>query len=137
MAAPDPITPNPPPARPRVAFLGLGIMGSRMAANVAAGFELTVWNRTEDKARRFCEQHPARIAATPADAAGEADMIVTMVVEGPQVQQVLLGPDGAAAGARAGTLCVDCSTIGPSWARSIASELSRRGVRMIAAPVTG
>ncbi len=109
-----------------------------MAANLAnAGFELTVWNRTEEKAQRFCEHHRARIAATPADAADEADMIVTMVVDGPQVQRVLLGPEGVAAGARAGALCVDCSTIGPSWARSIATELRGHGVRMIDAPVTG
>jgi 3-hydroxyisobutyrate dehydrogenase len=138
VAAPDPASSDAPPARNRVAFLGLGIMGSRMAANVAAaGFELTVWNRTEDKARRFSQQHRARIASTPADAARGADMIVTMVVDGPQVQHVLLGPDGAAGGARAGALSVDCSTIGPAWARSISSDLSERGVRMIDAPVTG
>ena len=85
----------------RVAFLGLGIMGSRMAANLAsAGFELTVWNRTAATAERFAEEHGAKLAATPAVAAAGAELIVTMVVDGPQVEHVLLGPDGAAHGAR-------------------------------------
>ena len=66
----------------RVAFLGLGIMGSRMAANVArAGFELTVWNRTASVAEQFGAEHTGtRVAATPADAAAEAEIVVTMVV---------------------------------------------------------
>src|SRR5206468_8053048 len=97
----------------RVAFLGLGIMGSRMAANlVKAGFELTVWNRTGAKAEEFCERHSARLAATPQEAAGESDVVVTMVVDGPQVREILLGPEGAAMGAKEGTLFIDCSTIG-------------------------
>ena len=100
----------------RLAFLGLGIMGSRMAANLArAGFELTVWNRTPEKAEPFCSEHGARFARTPAEAAAGAEIVITMVVDGPQVEHVLLGPDGAAAGAARGTLCVDCSTIGPRW----------------------
>src|SRR5436305_13549926 len=104
----------------RVAFLGLGIMGSRMAGNLAkAGFELTVWNRTESKARAFCEQHGAELADTPAAAAAQADLVVTMVVDGEQVEQVLLGHSGVATSARPGTLCIDCSTIGPTATRGI------------------
>ncbi len=82
----------------RVAFLGLGIMGSRMAANVArAGFELTVWNRTASKAEAFCAAHQGvAFATTPAEAAADAEIVITMVVDGPQVEQVLLGEDGAA-----------------------------------------
>ena len=123
----------------RVAFLGLGIMGSRMAANVAkAGFELIVWNRTQAKAQQFREAHPGvGAAATPAEAANAADIVVTMVVDGPQVEQVLLGEDGAASGATQGTLCVDCSTIGPTAARAIAAELATGGIGMLDAPVTG
>jgi 3-hydroxyisobutyrate dehydrogenase-like beta-hydroxyacid dehydrogenase len=122
----------------RVAFLGLGIMGSRMAANLAAaGFELTVWNRTAEKAERFAREHGGRAAATPAQAATGADLIVTMVVDGPQVEQVLLGEDGAAAGASAGALCLDCSTIGPAWTTAIGARLEDRGLRMVDAPVTG
>jgi 3-hydroxyisobutyrate dehydrogenase len=123
----------------RVAFLGLGIMGSRMAANVArAGFELTVWNRTESRAEEFCAQHPeAKLAATPGQAAADSEIVVTMVVDGAQVEQVLLGDAGVASTAGPGTLCVDCSTIGPSWARGIADRLAERQIRMVDAPVTG
>jgi 3-hydroxyisobutyrate dehydrogenase-like beta-hydroxyacid dehydrogenase len=122
----------------RAAFLGLGIMGSRMAANVAAAdFQLTVWNRTRAKAERFCEQHQAGLAETPAQAAAGADIIVTMVVDGAQVEEVLLGEAGAATAARPGTLCVDCSTIGPAATHAIAARLGERQIRMVDAPVTG
>jgi 3-hydroxyisobutyrate dehydrogenase-like beta-hydroxyacid dehydrogenase len=109
-----------------------------MAANlVNAGFELTVWNRTASKAEQFSAQHGAASAATPAQAAAEAEIVVTMVVDGPQVQQVLLGEDGVAAGAKPGTLCVDCSTIGPAATREIAAALATHGLAMLDAPVTG
>ena len=122
----------------RVAFLGLGIMGSRMAANVAiAGYELTVWNRTAAKAEEFCARHRAKLAATPADAAADSAIVITMVVDGAQVEHVLLGDSGVAVSARPGTLCVDTSTIGPSATRAIAARLSEHGIRMLDAPVTG
>ncbi len=122
----------------RVAFLGLGIMGSRMAASlVAAGFELTVWNRSSGRAQEFAERHGSDVASTPAEAAAAAELIVTMVVDGPQVRDLLLGANGAAAGAAAHTLCIDCSTIGPSWARRIGGELRERELRLLDAPVTG
>jgi 3-hydroxyisobutyrate dehydrogenase-like beta-hydroxyacid dehydrogenase len=122
----------------RVAFLGLGIMGSRMAANlVNAGFELTVWNRTESTAEAFCERHGSKLAATPAHAASDSGIVITMVVDGPQVEQVLLGEAGAAATARRGTLFVDCSTIGPSATRAIGARLADHGGSMVDAPVTG
>jgi 3-hydroxyisobutyrate dehydrogenase len=122
----------------RVAFLGLGIMGSRMAANLArAGFDLTVWNRTRTTADEFAAQHTATVASTPAEAAADAELAITMVVDGPQVQRVLLGEDGVASRAREGLLCVDCSTIGPAATREIAAELSNKGIGMVDAPVTG
>jgi 3-hydroxyisobutyrate dehydrogenase-like beta-hydroxyacid dehydrogenase len=122
----------------RVAFLGLGIMGSRMAANLArAGFELTVWNRTRSTAERFCAEHSAAdLAETPAQAAAEAETVITMVVDGDQVRELLLGPEGAATAA-AGTLFIDCSTIGPSAARELGAELAERDLELIDAPVTG
>jgi len=117
----------------RVAFLGLGIMGSRMAANLArAGFELTVWNRTASTAQAFAESHRATPAAIPAEAAEGAEVVVTMLVDGPQVEDVLVS---AAPGA--GALCVDCSTIGPAATRAIAARLAERGASMLDAPVTG
>jgi 3-hydroxyisobutyrate dehydrogenase-like beta-hydroxyacid dehydrogenase len=122
----------------RVAFLGLGIMGWRMAANLAgAGFELTAWNRTPETAQRFCSEHRADIARTPAEAAAGAEVAVTMVVDGPQVESVLLGDDGVASGASDGLLCVDCSTIGPTATRAIGAALCERGIAMVDAPVTG
>jgi 3-hydroxyisobutyrate dehydrogenase-like beta-hydroxyacid dehydrogenase len=122
----------------RVAFLGLGIMGSRMAANLSrASFELAVWNRTTETAERFAHEHGAKLAPTPAVAAAGAELIVTMVVDGPQVEHVLLGPDGAAHGASPGALCVDCSTIGPAATRAIAARLAELELGMVDAPVTG
>jgi 3-hydroxyisobutyrate dehydrogenase-like beta-hydroxyacid dehydrogenase len=122
----------------RVAFLGLGIMGSRMAANVAkSGFELIVWNRTRERAEAFAEQHGAELVQTPAEAAAQSEILVTMVVDGPQVEQVLLGEAGAVHGAQPGLLCVDCSTIGPACTRSIGERLSELGIAMVDAPVTG
>jgi 3-hydroxyisobutyrate dehydrogenase-like beta-hydroxyacid dehydrogenase len=123
----------------RVAFLGLGIMGSRMAAVLAReGFDLTVWNRTATRAEEFVAANErATVAATPAEAAAGAEIVVTMVVDGPQVEQVLLGPDGAADGATEGTLFVDCSTIGPSFTRAIGDALAARNLSLVDAPVTG
>jgi 3-hydroxyisobutyrate dehydrogenase len=123
---------------PRVGFIGLGIMGSRMAANLAAAdFPLTVWNRTTATAEQFAADHGARLASSPAALAGESDIVVTMVVDGDQVETVLLGPDGVAAGARPGLLCIDCSTIGPDATLRIGGALADRGIHMVDAPVTG
>ncbi len=121
-----------------VGFLGLGIMGSRMAANVArAGFPLSVWTHTPGKAERWAAEHGAKAYATPAEVAAHSDIVVSMVVDGDQVSSVLLGEDGAIEAARAGLLCVDMSTIGPTDTRRIAAALGERGVAMLDAPVTG
>ncbi len=125
-------------ARERVSFLGLGIMGSRMAANVAAaGFPLTVWTHTPGKAETWAEAHGAQVAATPALAAAAADIVVSMVVDGGQVESVMLGADGVAEAARPDLLAIDCSTIGPTEARRIGAALAQRGVELLDAPVTG
>ena len=122
----------------RIAFLGLGIMGSRMAANLAAaGHELTVWNRTASTAERFAAEHGATAMPTPAQAADGCELVFTMVVDGDQVHSVLLSDEGAAAGAQSGAIVVDCSTIGPAATLQIAAELSDRGLSMVDAPVTG
>ena len=123
----------------RVGFIGLGIMGSRMAANVArAGFEVRVWNRTRATAEAWASEHDAAVvAASPAELAAASDVVVTMVVDGPQVEAVLLGPEGVAAGAAEGLLCVDMSTIAPSDTRRLGAELAEKGVRLVDAPVTG
>jgi 3-hydroxyisobutyrate dehydrogenase-like beta-hydroxyacid dehydrogenase len=122
----------------RVGFIGLGIMGSRMAANLRdAGHDLTVYNRTRATAEAWAAEHGASVAATPAEAGAAADVVITMVVDGDQVREVLLGPGGVAEGAAPGTLCVDMSTIAPSQTRAIGSALAERGLSLLDAPVTG
>jgi 3-hydroxyisobutyrate dehydrogenase len=122
----------------RVGFVGLGIMGSRMAANLRrAGYELTVFNRTREKAEAFASEHGGTVADTPADVGAVSDVVITMVVDGAQVETVLLGEDGVAAGAGEGTLCVDISTIAPADTRRIGAALGERGIGSVDAPVTG
>jgi 3-hydroxyisobutyrate dehydrogenase-like beta-hydroxyacid dehydrogenase len=122
----------------RVGFIGLGIMGSRMAASLRrAGHDLTVYNRTRATAETWAAEHGATVAATPAEAGAAADVVITMVVDGDQVRDVLLGPGGVAEGAAAGTLCVDMSTIAPSETRAIGAELAEHGLSLLDAPVTG
>ncbi|MDX6691494.1 MAG: 3-hydroxyisobutyrate dehydrogenase [Solirubrobacteraceae bacterium] len=122
----------------RVGFVGLGIMGSRQAANLArAGYELTVFNRTRSVAEAWVAEHGGTVADSPAAVGEASDVVISMVVDGDQVRAVLLGPEGVAAGAQAGTLCVDMSTIGPDQTRAIAAELAERGLRLVDAPVSG
>jgi 3-hydroxyisobutyrate dehydrogenase-like beta-hydroxyacid dehydrogenase len=122
----------------RIGFLGLGIMGSRMAARVAAaGFPLTVWTHTPGKAAAWASEHDALALATPSEVARASDIVVSMVVDGEQVASVLLGKDGVVEGAHAGLLCIDMSTISPLDSRHIAAALGQREVHMLDAPVTG
>jgi 3-hydroxyisobutyrate dehydrogenase-like beta-hydroxyacid dehydrogenase len=122
----------------KVAFLGLGIMGSRMAANLCrAGFEVHAWNRTRARADELADAHGATVAETPAAAAAAAGLVVTMVVDSPEVEAVLFGPDGAAEGLGRGGLVVDMSTIAPSAGRAIGDRLREQGVAFLDAPVTG
>jgi 3-hydroxyisobutyrate dehydrogenase-like beta-hydroxyacid dehydrogenase len=119
-----------------VGFIGLGIMGSRQAANLArAGFELTVYNRTRERADEWAAEHGGTVADTPREVRG--DIVITMVVDGAQVEEMLLGEDGAVHDAEPGTLFVDMSTIGPADTRRIAGELTERGHHFVDAPVTG
>jgi 3-hydroxyisobutyrate dehydrogenase len=122
----------------KVAFLGMGIMGSRMAANVArAGFDLTVWNRTREKADAVAEATGASVAATPSQAAAGADAVITMVVDSPQVEAVLLGDNGAAGSLAEGALVIDMSTIAPRAAENLAQVLREQGIGFLDAPVSG
>jgi 3-hydroxyisobutyrate dehydrogenase-like beta-hydroxyacid dehydrogenase len=122
----------------RVGFLGLGIMGSRMAANVArAGFPLTVWTHTPGKAAQWASEHTAAAVDTPAEVARASDIVVSMVVDGAQVASILTGAGGVIEAARPGLLCVDMSTIAPPDTRRVAAALGAAGVSMLDAPVTG
>src|SRR5512133_1092601 len=98
-------SPNPlpfrrtlPGQRMRVAFLGLGAIGAPMAAHLARDQELTVWNRTPERARDFAARHRARVAATPRDAVTGADAILTCLPTSADVAQLLDGADGILAG---------------------------------------
>ena len=117
----------------RVAFVGLGIMGAPMARNLReAGFELSVYTRTSEKAERFAAEHAARAAATPAEAAEGADAFITMVPDAPQVEEVL---DGALAALPEDALVVDMSTTSPAASRALAERVAPRDY--VEAPVSG
>ena len=120
-----------------MAFLGLGTMGAAMAANLArAGFAVTAWNRTPGRAPELADLG-VETAANPAAAAADADIVVICVSDTPDVEAVLFGQDGVVAGARAGTLIIDCSTIAPSGSWDFAARLKERGLSMVDAPVSG
>lgn len=117
----------------QVAFLGLGIMGRRMAANLAkAGHEVTVWNRTPGK-----EVEGARTAASPREAATDVEVVWMCVSDTAAVENVVFGEDGFEPALRQGMVVVDSSTISPAATREIARRLHERGVEYVDAPVTG
>jgi 3-hydroxyisobutyrate dehydrogenase len=131
------VTADPSPERVRVAFLGLGTMGAAMAANLAhAGFEVTGWNRTPGRAVELADLG-VEMAASPADAVADSPMAVICVSDTPDVEAVLFGPDGVVAGARPGTLIIDCSTIAPSGSWGFAARLKEHELSMVDAPVSG
>lgn len=122
----------------RVAFLGLGDLGSLMAAHLtAAPFSLTVWNRTERKARAFASEHSVRAASSPGDAVRDAEVVVTCLPSSAEVEAVLHGEDGMLESFARGSVLLDCTSGDPATSRSIAAELSTRGVGFIDAPVSG
>lgn len=120
-----------------IAFIGLGVMGAPMAKRlVAAGHRLSVYNRTASRCAPLVAAG-AQQALTAADAARGKAVIITMVTDGPDVEDVLLGPEGAVRGATAGATFIDMSTIAPSAARRIGRDLREHGFRFLDAPVTG
>lgn len=121
----------------RVALLGLGIMGSGMAANwLAKGFPLTVYNRSPGKAEPLAVQG-ARVARTPREAAQDADLMVAMVGDDNASRAVWLGVDGALAGVKPGAVLVECSTLTPDWVRELSAQAQAKGCEFLDAPVTG
>jgi len=117
----------------RVAFLGLGIMGRPMAANlVKAGHEVTVWNRTPGK-----DVEGARSAAAPAEAARGSEVVWMCVSDTTAVESVLFGPQGVEESLAEGMTVVDSSTISPSATVKFAERVGARGARYVDAPMTG
>jgi 3-hydroxyisobutyrate dehydrogenase len=121
----------------QVAFLGLGAIGTPIATHLARRGPLTVWNRTARRALDFAREHGARAAATPRDAAAEADVVITCLPTSREVQSLLDGPDGLGAGLRPGALLIDCTSGDPGTSRHIAERLARQGVAFADAPVSG
>lgn len=120
-----------------VAFVGLGIMGLPMATNlVTAGHNVTGYNRTPAKAQKLAEQG-GKAAGSIAEAVSEADVVITMVPDSPDVESVLLGQDGVFANVKSQALVIDMSTIRPDVARTVADEGAKRGLRVLDAPVSG
>jgi len=118
-----------------VGFIGLGIMGSLQAANLAkAGYELTVYNRTREKADAWAAEHGGTVVGSPKEVAERSDIVITMVVDGPQVEDMI---GQALPDARPHTLFVDMSTIAPGTARALDGRLRDEGHAFLDAPVTG
>ena len=118
----------------KVGFIGLGAMGRPMALHLQrAGHELFVWARRPQSAAGL----PATRCATPAELGRHCDVVFTVVTSSADVESIALGADGLCEGMAAGTVLVDCSTIAPESARHIASELTKRGIDMLDAPVSG
>ncbi len=126
-------------SNPKLAFLGLGVMGGPMAANLAkAGFSVTGWNRTPQRPGvETAAAAGVQIAPSLAQAAADAEVIFSCVSDVPDVEAVLLPPEGVAAFAPAGSLVVDTSTIGPLAAQRVGQALAAKGLRFLDAPVSG
>ncbi|MFH0915504.1 MAG: NAD(P)-dependent oxidoreductase [bacterium] len=120
-----------------IGFLGMGVMGSRMSARLlAAGHEVTVWNRTAEKTVPLAEKGAA-VAVSPAEAAAGKDMVLSNLTDGPALKSVILGPGGVLEAVPLPGLFVDFATIAPSESAEIAAMLEPRGVDFLRAPVSG
>jgi 3-hydroxyisobutyrate dehydrogenase len=121
----------------KTAFLGLGAIGWPMAVHVARHHHLTVWNRTDTRARAFAAEHKARAAATPAEAVAGAEVVITCLPTSAEVEAVLAGASGLEAGLARGALVLDCTSGDPATSRRIAARLGGYGAAFADAPVSG
>jgi 3-hydroxyisobutyrate dehydrogenase-like beta-hydroxyacid dehydrogenase len=124
-------------AKPPVGFIGMGGMGSRMASRLlAAGYPLTIYNRARERTRAL-EQRGARVAALPGTLAARSDIVISSLADDAAVESVLLGPAGALASARPGTIFIEMSTVSPATSRNVYSTALERGIALLDAPVSG
>jgi 3-hydroxyisobutyrate dehydrogenase len=121
----------------RIAFLGLGAIGAPMAAHLAKRWPLTVYNRTAVKSTEFAARYGADVAASPRAAAQHAEVVVTCLPTSREVEALLDGPDGLAAGLKRGALFLDCTSGDPASSRRIAGRLAQQHVAFADAPVSG
>ncbi len=131
--------PDPTPRKiEHIGYIGLGIMGAPMAANlIKAGFQLTVWNRSPEKAQPLREKGAAVANSPRAVAEARPQVICLNVTDTPDVEAVLFGDDGVAAGASEGLIVIDHSTISPTATQDFAQRLAPRGITLLDAPVSG
>jgi 3-hydroxyisobutyrate dehydrogenase len=122
----------------KIAFLGLGAIGAPMAAHLASEpLELTVWNRSREKAIAFAAKHSCTAASTAAESVRGAQVVITCLPSSREVKDVVLGESGMAAGISSGALMIDCTSGDPSTSKEIAEILAGKGVDFIDAPVSG
>jgi len=122
----------------RTAFVGLGVMGSPMAGYLARnGHDVTVYNRTASKAEAWCQQYDGQIAATPAEAARNAEMVFSCVGNDDDVREVLLGTDGVLASISSGAIVIDHTTASATVAREVGALATSKSVGFLDAPVSG
>jgi len=122
----------------KVAFLGLGVMGYPMAGHLAkAGHDVTVYNRTADKAARWVKEYGGKSAATPAEAAAEAELVMACVGRDADVREVTVGRHGAFVTMKRDVVFVDHTTASAGIARELAEEAHKRGLHFVDAPVSG
>ena len=124
--------------RKKIAFIGLGVMGYPMAGHCQkAGFELTVYNRTFEKAQTWADKYSGNMAKTPKQAASQADIILICVGNDDDLRSVILGENGILAGAKKGDVIVDHTTASAQVAREMAAICNEQGVEFLDAPVSG
>lgn len=122
----------------KLGFIGLGIMGMPMARHLLeAGHEVALWSVTAGKAEKLLSHGAAIICKSPAEVAQNSDVVFLCVGNTGMSRETILGEDGLATGARAGSVIVDCSSISPSASTQMAEELRSRGIEFLDAPVTG
>lgn len=130
-------SPESSPAKPPIAFIGLGKMGHAMAANLQrSGYPLVVWNRTAEKAAPF-RAAGAVVAETAAAAARGADIVISSMADDAALKEVTTGPDGILSGMRAGAIHVGTSTVSPDLSDELGRAHAAAGGRYVAAPVVG
>lgn len=122
---------------PRLGFIGMGGMGSRMAARLlAAGYDVTIYNRHRERTR-FLEEQGAKVAPEPGELAAHADIVLSSLADDAAVEKAMLSPGGALAGARLGTVLIEMSTVSPALSRRMHDLAREKGVFVLDAPVSG
>jgi 3-hydroxyisobutyrate dehydrogenase len=121
--------------KPTIGFIGMGHMGSHMASRlISAGYHLTVYDRTKEKAQAIAG---ATVAETPEGAAAHSDIVISIVTNDPALEEVMFGPDGVIAGTHAGSVIIDMSTVSPHTSRRLFQAAREKSVAMIDAAVSG